>query len=141
MYSYSNDNKIRRNVDGAEFLQIDGLLAYEEYKLWIASGNHPPAKTQQQIAKELESAVDRHIDSVAASRGYGRIGIQPSASCIGYASYPSQWQAEAIAFGRWVADCQVKCIQVRADVTDGILTTIPTEDELIAELPVMVWPA
>lgn len=101
-----------------------------------------PPKTAAQITqdafKAIELAIDKHIDDVASVRGYGRVGIQPSASCLGYASYPNPWQAEAIKFGQWVSACQVVSIQAQADILAG-KRTIPTPDAAILELPAMVW--
>ena len=86
----------------------------------------------------IEHAFDKHIDSVAANHGYGRIGLSPSAACLGYASYPNQWQTEAVKFGQWVSNCCALLIQGQADVIAGT-RTMPTPAQAIAELPVMVW--
>ena len=94
----------------------------------------PAPKSSAQIIQELEHAVDRHIDSVAkADKWDSRI------TCTMRAGYPNPWQYKAIAFGQWMDACYAHCIQVQADVVAG-LRPVPTEAELIAELPVMVWP-
>ena len=94
----------------------------------------PPAKSPAQIAQELEAAVDRHIDSVAkADKWDSRI------TCAMRAGYPNPWQNKAIAFGQWMDACYAHCIQVQNDVAAGI-RAVPTEVQLIAELPIMVWP-
>jgi len=52
-------------------------------------------KTPEQVAQELESAVDRHIDSVAkADKWDSRI------TCTIRAGYVNPWQNKAIAFGK-----------------------------------------
>jgi hypothetical protein len=95
----------------------------------------PVQKTSAQIANELEQAVDQHIESVAhADRWDSRI------TCAMRAGYPNPWQNKAIAFGQWMDTCYAHCIQVHSDVVAG-LRSAPTDAELIAELPVMVWPA
>jgi len=94
----------------------------------------PQPKSSEQIAQELEAAVDRHIDAVAkADKWDSRI------TCTIRAGYPNPWQNKAIAFGQWMDACYSHCIQVQNDVAAGT-RTVPTEAELIAELPVMVWP-
>jgi hypothetical protein len=91
-------------------------------------------KSPAQIIQELEAAVDKHIDSVAkADKWDSRI------TCTIRAGYPNPWQNKAIAFGQWMDACYAHCIQVQNDVAAGT-RPIPTEAELIAELPVMVWP-
>jgi hypothetical protein len=91
-------------------------------------------KSPAQIAQDLEAAVDRHIDSVAkADKWDSRI------TCTMRAGYPNPWQNKAIAFGQWMDTCYAHCIQVQADVAAGT-RPVPTSAELIAELPVMVWP-
>jgi len=95
----------------------------------------PPAKSPAQIAQELEAAIDRHIDSVAkADKWDSRI------TCAMRAGYPNPWQNKAIAFGQWMDACYAHCIQVQNDVSAGT-RPVPTELQLIAELPIMVWPA
>lgn len=103
--------------------------------------DHPdlnPAPTPTELFKAIDEAFDKHIDAVAKARGYGRLGVTPAASCIGYASYPNQWQAEAIKFGQWSATCCAQMIQGQNDIIAG-LRTIPTPEEAVLELPVMVW--
>jgi hypothetical protein len=89
---------------------------------------------------ELEKAIDNHIDQVAKDKGYGRDGLSPSAACLGYAAYENAYQAEAVAFGQWIASLWPVVYQVMNDVETG-LRPVPTRDELIAELPVMGWPS
>jgi len=88
---------------------------------------------------ELEAAIDNHIDKVAHEKGYGRIGLSPSAACLGYAAYENAYQAEAIAFGQWIASLWPAVFQIMGEVETG-QRPVPTRDELIAELPVMEWP-
>ena len=91
-------------------------------------------KTPTQIAQELEQAIDRHIDAIAsADKWDSRI------TCTMRAGYPNPWQNKAIAFGQWMDACYAHCIQVQAAVLAGT-RLVPTEAELIAELPIMVWP-
>ena len=142
MYSLTqNKNQVRSNISGVVFNCIDGLLFYEQYKLWLAAGNIPtpaPQPTQQEQFSAIEQAFDQHIDAVAKARGYGRVGVAPSASCIGFAGYPNQWQAEAIKFAQWSSTCCALMIQGQQDIIAGT-RPMPTPAQAIAELPLMVW--
>jgi hypothetical protein len=121
----------------------DGLGDY--ISAWLHPSLSQPTETQlllaeslpissAQIVKDLERAVDQHIESVAhADRWDSRV------TCTMRAGYPNPWQNKAIAFGQWMDTCYAHCIQVQADVAAGT-RPIPTSAELIAELPVMVWP-
>lgn len=106
--------------------------------------NHPelnPAPTQSEQFKAIERAFDKHIDDVAAARGYGRNGtspVAPSEACKGFAGYPNPRQAEAIKFGQWSADCCSRMIQGQADVIAGT-RPMPTPEQAIAELPKFIW--
>jgi hypothetical protein len=91
--------------------------------------------TAEQTKAHLEASVDRHADAVAKTKGYGRVGVSPSASCIGYSGYQNEFQAEAISFGVWLASLWPVCWAIQADVEAG-LRDIPTEEELIMELPI-----
>lgn len=89
---------------------------------------------------ELEAAVDDHIDAVAAAKGYGkRYRNNATEACMKYASFVNKYQAEAIAFGQWIVAVWDYVIQVQSDV-QAELRTVPTKEQLIAELPAMVWP-
>ena len=92
----------------------------------------PP--TPQELLKAIEQAIEKHMDEVAQSKRYDNRD-----SCRLYAGYVNPFQAEAIAFGQWVAQCWVASNQAQADIANG-LRTIPTPEEAVAELPVMVWP-
>lgn len=104
------------------------------YEGGILSPPEPPEKTLEEIASEMEVAVDAHIDSVARAKGYdSRI------TAALRAGYVNPWQAEGIVFGQWMDSCYAYCQQVQADAIAGT-RTIPTIQELISELPVIVWP-
>jgi hypothetical protein len=110
------------------------IVTDAELNLLIAARENAN-KTTTQIAKELEQAVDRHIDAVAQSDKWdSRI------TCVMRAGYPNPWQAKAVAFSGWMDSCYAHCIQVQLAVAAGT-RAVPTSAELIAELPVMVWPA
>lgn len=90
---------------------------------------------QQQIQKELESALDAHIDSVAQAKRYdNRITASLRAAAV-----DSPWHAEGVAFMSWMDACYAASHVILNDVQAGV-KEIPTKEELISEMPVMVWP-
>jgi len=108
---------------------------------WLNEANEVRTAAEKQadheraIRQQLTSAVQQYMDSVAGERNYD--GILSLAS---YAvSTNTTFSAEGVAGAEWRDLVWAKCYQVLDDVGSGT-RPIPTESELIAELPVMVWP-
>lgn len=81
------------------------------------------------------NALTNHLDTVAQSRNYdNRI------TCSVRAAYPGPYQAEGIAFGSWMDQCNQIGYQMLADYQTGLISQ-PTVEELITSLPEMIWPA
>jgi hypothetical protein len=85
---------------------------------------------------DFQRAIETHIDAIARERGYSS-GV----SCASYVSSTNpNWQTEAVSFVAWrdaiwaYAFAQLVLIQDAERV-------VPTIKELIAELPVIEWPA
>jgi hypothetical protein len=97
------------------------------------------AEKQQEALKSIQaaltSALDGHLNSTARQRSY-----DDRFTCSLRAGYAGPFQAEGHAFAAWMDDCNMVAYQIMADVKKG-LRAIPTESELISELPVIVWPA
>lgn len=106
----------------------------EEEAEFDAMENAFAAEAQNRLALALTDAVQRHIDAMARSRGYDDI-----VSACSYAAAPNRFQAEGAALVAWRAAVWDACYQIMAEVQAGT-RTIPTEAELIAPLPAMVWP-
>jgi len=137
MYKYNKYGSTIRLSDGATISPFEGSPDRQEVLAWVALGNTiAPADlpTPEELLKSIESAIEKHMDAVAQSKRYDNRD-----SCRLYAGYPNAFQAEAIAFGKWVADCWVASNAAQADVLVG-LRTIPTPEEAVLELPKMVWP-
>jgi hypothetical protein len=93
--------------------------------------NPPPLPpTADEIAAALESAVQGHLDATARGRRYDNI-----VSACSYAGAANRFQAESIAFIEWRAAVWDHCYAALDAVQAGT-RTIPTADELLAELPV-----
>ncbi len=145
---------LRENMTETTNEEGDTLYNYEEYRMemrtrpnieqYVADNFDAlilKAKLVEisQVKATLEKAIDQHIDKVAKDKGYGRVDVSPSAACLGYASYTNQYQAEAVAYGEWIASLWPVVHQIMADVQAGT-RDVPTTEQLIAELPAMVWP-
>lgn len=88
----------------------------------------------QQISA-IENAIDAHILATANAKGYNS-----TESCLLYVGdVNAQWNAEAVAFKAWRSQCWEYVIQEQAKIELGI-RTLPTPEEAVAELPLMVWP-
>jgi hypothetical protein len=87
------------------------------------------------LVKDFTTYLDQYIDSVAQTKGYdNRITASLRA-----AATESPWYAEGVAFVTWMDTCYTTAYQVLGDAQNG-LREIPTKEELIDELPEMVWP-
>ena len=144
---------LRENIEETTNEDGDTVYNYDEYRTEIRDRPNIEKYVQDnfdalilrakqveigQIKINLEKAIDQHIDSVAAAKGYGRDGMTPSAACLGYAAYANEYQSEAVAFGEWIASLWPVVYQIMDAVETGA-RDIPTAEELIAELPEMVW--
>lgn len=92
---------------------------------------------EQKVAtkQRLTSRVQQFMDEKAQERNYDNI-----ISCTTYAtSLNPKFSAEGQAAVEWRDNVWVVCYQILADVKAGN-RPIPTEEELIAELPTLVWP-
>lgn len=94
-----------------------------------------PIENQEQIIKRLAAAVQRHMDSAAQAQGYDSI----MSLCSYLGSSVTEWAAEAYAGAQWRDDVWSAC-KVIMDDTIARKRPVPTEEELIAELPALEWP-
>ena len=144
---------LRENIEETTNEYGDTVYNYDEYRLEIRDRLNLEQyietnfgalilKAKQaeigQIKINLEKAIDKHIDQVAAEKGYGRDGLSPSAACLGYAAYQNEYQDEAVKFGEWIASLWPVVYRVMSEVEAG-QREVPTKENLINELPEMVW--
>jgi len=92
----------------------------------------PPSEVQ--VRARLMDVVQAHLDSAAREKGYDSIF-----TAVTYADEPAvtKFQAEGQALRQWRSLVWDECYQILAEVQAGT-RTIPTEAELIAELPALV---
>ena len=93
----------------------------------------PEEPTPEEIQKQLTDAVQRVLDSKAQELNYD--------TCLSVCSYIDtgvpKFDAEGKAFRAWRSAVWAKGYEILAQVQSGE-RSIPTEEELIAELPVLV---
>lgn len=100
--------------------------------------NDPPApkpKTNDEIIFELTQALEAHYDAIAQTKRYDN-----RFTCALRAGYTGPFQAEGIAFAQWMDTCNAYGYQVMSDCLNN-LRPVPSSEELIAELPLIVWPS
>ena len=86
------------------------------------------------IAEKLTAVVQEYMDKKAKERNYDNI-----ASACSYAnSTDTTFRAEGLACVAWRDACWRKCYEIQAAVIAGT-RSIPTAEELITELPALVW--
>lgn len=95
----------------------------------------PPAPTEDEIIASLTGDVQGWLDSEAKTRGYDGI----LSLCTYVDSTNPTFATEGQAGVEWRDTVWGICHTIMADVQAGN-RPVPTRDELIAELPPMVWP-
>jgi hypothetical protein len=86
------------------------------------------------VPMELLAAVQQHLDATVRTRGYDSM-----LSCCSYVSSTDPtFSAEALDAAAWRDAVWRYCYDAQDDYTAGT-RPVPTPDELIAELPALVW--
>lgn len=104
-----------------------------EYYEVVAIPPHVP--TEKEIQEELERGIETWMNTVVAERDYDSID-----TCIArYTDSPNpKYAREAKAVKDWNTLVWDKCWDILKEVKTG-KRAIPTLEEVIAELPVLVW--
>lgn len=98
---------------------------------WVEGGDPP---TNEQIIKALTAELEKHYDTAAQTHRYDN-----RFTCALRAGYAGPFQAEGTAFAIWMDTCNAHAYEVMAAVLAGN-RNVPTAEELISEMPVLVWP-
>lgn len=94
-----------------------------------------PGKKAEICLKIMTGAIQRHLDTTAQSRAYDGI----LSLCTYATSTSPKFSAEGQAGIEWRDACWRRGYEILAECQAGT-RGIPTPEDLIAELPVMVWP-
>jgi hypothetical protein len=133
MYKLTNSNEVIRILDNVTIPADPGNMDYVEFQNWLAQGNTPeplPSETPQQVIARLEGALDRKLDEVANEYRYESIRTMVTYATSEHPDFGREGRA-AVKYRDAVYAVGIQCNQ---DVEAG-LRPIPTEAELIAELP------
>lgn len=117
------------NGNDAYIEEIEGVNGKRQFKI-VAIPKPTIEELQAQTQKQLTVAVQHVLDSKAQELNYD--------NCLSVCSYietgVAKFDAEGKAFRAWRSAVWAKGYEILAQVQSGE-RTIPTEEELIAELP------
>lgn len=118
--------------EGKRLFWRDGAWVLEDI-LSEAEAPEPTPPTHEEIQKTLTDAVQAHMDTKVKERGYDNIHTA-RLYALG-----TEFREEGIACVVWCDVVWRTCNNILNEVTAG-QREIPTVQELIAELPELVWP-
>ena len=133
VYCYYADGMSRKIVN-SDYVAGDGEVVFMTEptgtELAAAFVGYTDARSAE-IQSQLTAAVQSHLDAAARAARYDDI----KTACT-YADEPSvaKFQAEGVAFRAWRSLVWAACYAIMDEVLAGT-RSIPTMDELIAELP------
>lgn len=122
--SYTDDNGTIWSHPTMEFLLAQGFVVVPE---------DLSLSTVEQIIADLTFTLEQFYDARARERNYDN-----RLTCALRAGYPGPFQAEGLAFAVWMDNCNAYSYDVMRSCLAGA-RAIPTAEELIAELPLLVW--
>ena len=125
-FSNIEQGEDRWHCDGTDYpFSVIGDATVGE---WVEPPPPPPT------IEAYTEAVQNLLDTTAQAKHYDNI-----ISCCSYAGAPNAFQAEGQAAIEWRGNVWATCYSIMAQVQAGTIPA-PTIPELLAMLPVMVWP-
>lgn len=119
----------------AEWCNNNGCMIVDMGDYYEVEENPIYVPTEEEIRKQLTDGVQSYMDSVAQTRGYDDI-----LKAISYRgdTVNTTFAQEGEACFTWRSQVWTKYYAILAEVKAGN-RAIPTLEEVIAELPVLVW--
>ena len=111
-----------------------GKLTSTEYEEIVGFAYIEAPLTEEQIQAHLTQVVQNYMDKTVQTRGYDNIRT----ACTYANSTDETFNAEGTACVVWRDAVWRKCYDILAEVKAGT-REIPTEEELISELPKLEW--
>ena len=102
---------------------------------YVINTPKPIETVMQYHQNRLTQLVQAYLDEAPRARGYDGI----LSACTYATSTKPRFAAEGQACVEWRDDVWTKCYEMLDQVTAGE-RPIPTDEELISELPVLIWP-
>ena len=122
-------------ASGAETIIKDSDTSYRCYFAGEIERPAPPPPSPQEIIAQYTTAVQLRLDTFFQSRGYDGI--------LSAATYATSSVLKFQAEGQYAVEARdatwAACYSILADVQGG-QRAMPSQDELLAELPALVWP-
>ena len=141
MFAYKNHGQSMRSINPGE--EEPGEVVFDDYateaQLQAVFPGRAGALFAEALAQTqgaLTEAVQAHMDAVARTHNYDGI----LSLCTYAASKHTKFESEGAAGVLWRDACWAAGYQVIDDVHAG-KRAVPTPEELVAELPEMIWPA
>lgn len=131
MQSHGNDEVMIANATAQGFTDVSVREVTEsEFKELLKASDLINETTEQTITR-LEKCLDKHLDNVANSYRYESIRTMVTYATSEHPTFGNEGKA-AVKFRDAVYAYGLQCIE---DVQNGV-RDIPTEEQLIAELPI-----
>lgn len=111
-----------------------GKLTSTDYEEIVGSAYIEEPLTEEQIQAHLTQVVQNYMDKTVQTRGYDNIHT----ACTYASSTDETFRAEGTACVAWRDAVWRKCYDILAEVKAGT-REVPTEEELLAELPALNW--
>lgn len=131
---YKNDYNADTYLNCADWCNANNakIVEKDDYYEVVEIPVHIP--TAEEIQKMLTDGVQNYMDTKAQERGYDNIHT----ACSYANSTDEIFKAEGTACLAWRDSVWRKCYNILDEVKAG-KRAIPTLEEVIAELPVLVW--